>query len=58
MTPHKRVLVAGGMAGGASCAAPLRRLDEHADIAVFECAPHGSLGSCGLPSRTGIRRPR
>lgn len=50
---HKRVLIVGGMAGGASCAARLRRLDEHADIVVFERAPHGSLGSCGLPYLVG-----
>jgi 2-polyprenyl-6-methoxyphenol hydroxylase-like FAD-dependent oxidoreductase len=35
---HKRVLIVGGMAGGASCAARLRRLDEQADIVVFERA--------------------
>lgn len=32
----KRVLVVGGVAGGASCAARLRRLDESAEIVVFD----------------------
>jgi len=50
---RKRVLIVGGMAGGASCAARLRRLDEHADIVVFERAPYVSLGSCGLPYSVG-----
>ena len=54
---HKRVLIVGGMAGGASCAARLRRLDEQADIVVFERAPYVSLGTCGLPYWVGNAIP-
>lgn len=45
----KRILIVGGVAGGASAAARLRRLDEHADIVVFERGPHVSFANCGLP---------
>ena len=48
MSP-KRVLIVGGVAGGASCAARLRRLDEQAEIVVFEKGPHPSFANCGLP---------
>jgi len=49
----KRVLVIGGVAGGASCAARLRRLDETADIHVFDRGPHVSFANCGLPYFVG-----
>jgi NADPH-dependent 2,4-dienoyl-CoA reductase/sulfur reductase-like enzyme/rhodanese-related sulfurtransferase len=49
----KRVLIVGGMAGGASCAARLRRLDERAEIIVFERGPYVSFASCGLPYYIG-----
>lgn len=45
----KRVLVVGGVAGGASAAARIRRLDESADITVFERGPHVSFSNCALP---------
>ena len=45
----KRVLVVGGVAGGASAAARIRRLDEQADITIFERGPHVSLSNCALP---------
>ena len=45
----KRVLVVGGVAGGASAAARLRRLDEEAKITVFERGPHVSFSNCALP---------
>ena len=45
----KRVLVVGGVAGGASAAARVRRLDESADITVFERGPHVSFSNCALP---------
>ncbi len=48
-----RVLVVGGVAGGASCAARLRRLDETAEIVVFERGPHVSFANCGLPYHVG-----
>ena len=49
----KRVLIVGGVAGGASCAARLRRLDETADIHVFDRGPHVSFANCGLPYFVG-----
>ena len=45
----KRVLIVGGVAGGASAAARIRRLDESADITVFERCPHVSFSNCALP---------
>ena len=50
---RKRVLVVGGVAGGASYAARLRRLDETAQIAVFDRGPHVSFANCGLPYLVG-----
>jgi NADPH-dependent 2,4-dienoyl-CoA reductase/sulfur reductase-like enzyme/rhodanese-related sulfurtransferase len=52
MSP-KRVLIVGGVAGGASCAARLRRLDEQAEIVVFEKGPYPSFANCGLPYYIG-----
>jgi NADPH-dependent 2,4-dienoyl-CoA reductase/sulfur reductase-like enzyme/rhodanese-related sulfurtransferase len=49
----KRVLIVGGVAGGASCAARLRRLDETAEIHVFDRGPHVSFANCGLPYFVG-----
>lgn len=49
----KRVLIVGGVAGGASCAARLRRVDEVAKIILFERGPHVSFANCGLPYRVG-----
>src|SRR5262245_34371748 len=49
----KRILIVGGVAGGASAAARLRRLDESAEIAVFERGPHVSFANCGLPYHIG-----
>ena len=45
----KRILVIGGVAGGASAAARARRLDEQADIIIFERGPHVSFSNCALP---------
>jgi NADPH-dependent 2,4-dienoyl-CoA reductase/sulfur reductase-like enzyme/rhodanese-related sulfurtransferase len=50
---RKRVLIVGGVAGGASCAARLRRLDERAEIVVFEKGPYPSFANCGLPYYVG-----
>lgn len=50
---RKRVLVVGGVAGGATCAARLRRLDERAEIIVFERGPYVSFANCGLPYFVG-----
>lgn len=49
----KRVLIVGGVAGGMSAAARLRRLDESADIAVFDRGPYVSFANCGLPYYIG-----
>lgn len=49
MSDSKRVLIVGGLAGGATCAARLRRLDESAQVIVFERGPHVSVATCGLP---------
>lgn len=49
----KKVLIVGGVAGGASCAARLRRLDEHMNITVFEKGPYVSYANCGLPYYIG-----
>lgn len=49
----KRVLIVGGVAGGASCAARLRRLDEHAEIFIFERTGDVSFANCGLPYYLG-----
>ncbi|SPF44018.1 CoA-disulfide reductase [Candidatus Desulfosporosinus infrequens] len=45
----KKVLIVGGVAGGASAAARLRRLDEEAEIIIFERGEHISYANCGLP---------
>ncbi|WP_148867322.1 FAD-dependent oxidoreductase [Thermosediminibacter litoriperuensis] len=45
----KKVLIVGGVAGGASAAARLRRLDESAQIIMFERGEHISFANCGLP---------
>ncbi len=50
---NKRILIVGGVAGGASCAARLRHLDEHAEIHIFEKGPYVSLANCGLPYFVG-----
>jgi len=51
--PPLRVLIVGGVAGGASCAARLRRLDESAEIVVFDRGPYVSFANCGLPYYVG-----
>jgi NADPH-dependent 2,4-dienoyl-CoA reductase/sulfur reductase-like enzyme/rhodanese-related sulfurtransferase len=49
----KKVLIVGGVAGGASAAARLRRLDEEAEIVLFERGAHISFANCGLPYYIG-----
>lgn len=49
----KRVLIVGGVAGGASCAARLRRLDETAEIVIYDRGPYVSFANCGLPYYVG-----
>ncbi len=48
-----KVLIIGGVAGGASAAARLRRLDEDAEIILFEKDEHISFANCGLPYYIG-----
>ena len=49
----RRVLIVGGVAGGASCAARLRRLDESIEILMFDRGPYVSFANCGLPYYVG-----
>lgn len=49
----RRVLIVGGVAGGASCAARLRRLDETCEIVVLDRGPYVSFANCGLPYYVG-----
>ncbi len=48
-----KVIIVGGVAGGASCAARLRRLDETAQIIMVERGPYVSYANCGLPYYVG-----
>ena len=48
-----RILIVGGVAGGASCAARARRLSEDAEIIIFERGPFVSFANCGLPYYVG-----
>jgi NADPH-dependent 2,4-dienoyl-CoA reductase/sulfur reductase-like enzyme/peroxiredoxin family protein/TusA-related sulfurtransferase/rhodanese-related sulfurtransferase len=49
----KKLLIVGGVAGGASAAARARRLDEQAEIILFERGPDISFANCGLPYHIG-----
>lgn len=49
----KKVLIVGGVAGGASTAARLRRVDEKAEIIMFEKGQYISFANCGLPYYIG-----
>ncbi len=49
----RKILIIGGVAGGASTAARLRRLDEHAEIIMFERGEFISFANCGLPYYIG-----
>ena len=48
-----KVIIIGGVAGGATAAARIRRLDEHAEITVFERSGYISYANCGLPYYIG-----
>ena len=48
-----RTIIIGGGAGGASCAARLRRLDENMEILILEKTEETSIASCGLPYYIG-----
>jgi NADPH-dependent 2,4-dienoyl-CoA reductase/sulfur reductase-like enzyme/rhodanese-related sulfurtransferase len=49
MKAPSRIIIVGGVAGGASAAAKARRVDETAEIHVFERGPYISFANCGLP---------
>ena len=53
MNTEKKILIVGGVAGGASAAARLRRLDEFAEITLIERGPDVSFANCGLPYHIG-----
>lgn len=49
----KKIIIIGGVAGGATAAARLRRLDESSEIIIFERGEHISFANCGLPYYVG-----
>ena len=49
----EKVIIIGGVAGGASCATRLRRLDENVKIVLLERGEHISYANCGLPYHVG-----
>ncbi len=53
-----KLLIVGGVAGGATAAARARRLDEQAEIILFERGEHISFANCGLPYHIGGTIPR
>ena len=57
MNTPKRLVIVGGVAGGASAAARARRLSEKSEILVLERGPHVSFANCGLPYFAGGEIP-
>jgi NADPH-dependent 2,4-dienoyl-CoA reductase/sulfur reductase-like enzyme/rhodanese-related sulfurtransferase len=53
MTNKPKIVIIGGVAGGASAAARARRLSESAEIILIERGPHISFANCGLPYHIG-----
>ncbi|MDR3418580.1 MAG: FAD-dependent oxidoreductase [Nevskia sp.] len=53
MSRSLRLVIVGGVAGGASAAARARRLSEDSEIVLFERGPHVSFANCGLPYHIG-----
>ncbi|MDD5350444.1 MAG: FAD-dependent oxidoreductase, partial [Chthoniobacteraceae bacterium] len=53
MMKPKKIVIVGGVAGGASCAARCRRLDERAEILILDRGPYVSFANCGLPYYVG-----
>jgi NADPH-dependent 2,4-dienoyl-CoA reductase/sulfur reductase-like enzyme/rhodanese-related sulfurtransferase len=53
MKSPRKIIIVGGVAGGASAAAKARRVDEMAEIHVFERGPYISFANCGLPYYIG-----
>jgi NADPH-dependent 2,4-dienoyl-CoA reductase/sulfur reductase-like enzyme/rhodanese-related sulfurtransferase len=50
---HTKLIIIGGVAGGATAAARARRIDEHAEIVLFERGEYISFANCGLPYYIG-----
>ncbi len=50
---NKKIIIVGGVAGGSTAAARLRRLDENANIIMFEKGEYISFANCGLPYYIG-----
>lgn len=50
---QQRIVIIGGVAGGASAATRARRINEHARITIFEKGEHVSFANCGLPYHIG-----
>jgi len=50
---RKKIVIVGGVAGGASCASRCRRLDENAEIVLIDRGPYVSFANCGLPYYVG-----
>jgi NADPH-dependent 2,4-dienoyl-CoA reductase/sulfur reductase-like enzyme len=50
---EKKYVIVGGVAGGATTAARLRRIDENAEIIMLERGEHISYANCGLPYYIG-----
>ena len=50
---NRKIVIVGGVAGGATAAARIRRLDEEAEIIVFERSGYVSYANCGLPYYIG-----
>ncbi|MGE0761430.1 MAG: FAD-dependent oxidoreductase, partial [Pirellulaceae bacterium] len=48
-----KIVIVGGVAGGASAAARARRLSERAEIVLIERGPDVSFANCGLPYHIG-----
>ena len=49
----KKIVIVGGVAGGMSCAARIKRLDDSAEVVVFEKGPDVSFANCGMPYYIG-----
>ncbi|MBN8217893.1 MAG: FAD-dependent oxidoreductase [Spirochaetes bacterium] len=49
MEPGKKIIIVGGLSAGPSAAARARRLDERAEILLFESSDHISYATCGIP---------
>ncbi|MCE5168212.1 CoA-disulfide reductase [Paenibacillus profundus] len=58
MSNQKKIVIVGGVAGGATAAARLRRLDETSHIVLFERGEHISFANCGLPYHIGNVIPK